>query len=106
MTVIDVDPGICGFVSRVSVVSEDGQMCKVRVATGCESVKALVDELGELDSFDVAFKNFSENPVYLAASKHYKHAACPLPSAIIKAVEIECHLALPKEVRFTPKEEE
>jgi hypothetical protein len=30
------------------------------------------------------------------ATKHCKHAACPVPSGIIKAVEVASGLALPK----------
>jgi hypothetical protein len=48
----------------------------------------------------VAFANFMENPVYIAAAKHYKHAACPVPSGIVKAIEVACGLALPKDVSF------
>ncbi|MFZ4614693.1 MAG: DUF6951 family protein, partial [Rectinemataceae bacterium] len=31
------------------------------------------------------------------------HAACPLPSAMVKVVEIACGLALPREGRFEPR---
>jgi hypothetical protein len=31
------------------------------------------------------------------AAKHCKHAACPVPSGIIKAIEVASGLALPKD---------
>ena len=105
MVIVDVDPGICGFPARISAASEDGQTCSLSVESKCEAVSALAAELASVDGYEVAFKNFSENPVYLAASRHYKHAACPLPSAIVKAVEIACGLALPKDVHFAPKKD-
>ena len=100
MAVIHVDPGICGMATVVRTESEDGQICKVSIESPCEAIKALAEEIKELDGFAVAFTPFPANPVYAAASKHYKHAACPVPSAIVKAVEVACGLALPKDVSF------
>ncbi|MFZ4614755.1 MAG: DUF6951 family protein [Rectinemataceae bacterium] len=103
--VVEVDPGICGFPARISASSEDGMACSLVIESGCEAITALAAELTQVDAYEVAFTNFAENPVYLAASRHYKHAACPVPSAIVKAVEIACRLALPKAVHFAPKVE-
>jgi hypothetical protein len=40
--------------------------------------------------------------VYRAAGKHLKHPACVVPSAILKAVEVEAGLNVPKDavIRF------
>lgn len=100
MAVVKVDPGICGLPSVVKAESEDGQICSVSVETNCEAVKAMMEELKEVDAFQAAFSNFTENPVYAAAARHYKHAACPVPSAVIKAIEVACGLALPKDVSY------
>lgn len=100
MATIHVDPGICGLPSVIRAESDDGQICRVTVESKCEAISALVAELGEVDGYAAAFSNFPDNPVYLAASRHYRHAACPVPSAVIKAIEIACGLALPKDVSF------
>lgn len=100
MATINVQPGICGMKSVIHAESEDGQTCRVTIDTPCEAIQALAAELGEVDGFSAAFSNFPDNPVYQAAARHYKHAACPLPSAIIKAVEVTCELALPETVNF------
>ncbi len=98
MAKVAVDPGICGLKSTIEAASEDGQACTLRIESDCEAIRALAQEIATLDGYEVAFKPFAENPVYLAAGRHYKHAACPVPSAIVKAVEVACHLALPKDV--------
>ncbi|MFA6508165.1 MAG: hypothetical protein WCT14_18825 [Treponemataceae bacterium] len=100
MATVRVDPGICGLKSIVTVMSEDCQTCEVKIESECEAIRALAQDLKTLDGFDAAFKPFAENPVYIAAGKNYKHAACPVPSAIIKAAEIACALALPMNVEF------
>ncbi|MHB1443957.1 MAG: DUF6951 family protein [Candidatus Humimicrobiaceae bacterium] len=38
--------------------------------------------------------------MYETCRKYCKHAACPVPSGIIKAIEVACRLALPKDVCF------
>ena len=98
MAKIAVDPGICGLKSTVTVESEDGQNCVVRIESDCGAIQAMALEIATLDAYEVAFKSFAENPAYLAAGRHYKHAACPVPSAVIKAVEVAAGLALPKDV--------
>jgi hypothetical protein len=40
------------------------------------------------------------------AAKHCKHAACPVPSGIIKAVEVASGLALPKDASIQVSQEE
>ena len=100
MSSISVDPGICGLATRILAVSEDGQACRLDIHSECEAIMALAGEITEVDGFAVAFSNFPANPVYEAATRHFKHAACPVPSAIIKAVEVACGLALPKDVQF------
>ena len=100
MSTVHVDPGICGMKTRIETSSEDGQTCAIVVESPCEAITALADELKEVDGFAAAFGKFDANPVYAAATRHYKHAACPVPSAIIKAVELACGLALPQDVSF------
>jgi hypothetical protein len=39
------------------------------------------------------------------AAKHCKHAACPVPSGIIKAIEVASGLALPKDASITVTQE-
>ena len=60
-------------------------------------------QLGDavLDRF-APLTGFQNNPVYRSASKHLKHAACAVPSAILKAIEVEAGLNVPKDavIRF------
>ena len=100
MTTIQADPGICGFKAVITVESDDSQLCTVKIETECDAIASLAASLGEVDAYEAAFKSFSQNPVYKVAEQHYRHAACPIPSAIIKAIEVECSLALPKNVEF------
>ena len=39
------------------------------------------------------------------AAQHCKHAACPVPSGIIKAIEVAAGLALPKDAHIEVAQE-
>jgi hypothetical protein len=54
--------------------------------------------LGALDMTDILSKGMGKNAVFAECSELLSHAACPVPSAIIKAAEVELGLALPKPV--------
>ena len=47
-----------------------------------------------------------EGPVTLRlAAEHLAHPACPVPSGILKAIEVESGLALPKDASIKPRKE-
>ncbi|WP_319478327.1 DUF6951 family protein [Marispirochaeta aestuarii] len=98
---LELDPGICGLKTRIEASSEDGRLVRLGIESQCPSIQALEESLEEVDAYQVCFADFRDSPVYKAAGEHFKHAACPVPSAIIKAVEAAAGLALPKDVRFT-----
>ncbi|MBI4975908.1 MAG: hypothetical protein HZC28_00405 [Spirochaetes bacterium] len=101
MVNVAVDPGICGLPSVIHAESSDMQTVHVTIDSECPSIKALEAELSAVEGYGVTFAKFSASAVYQAADKHFKHAACPVPAAIVKAVEVACNLALPKDVTFT-----
>jgi hypothetical protein len=51
----------------------------------------------ETDQWD-ALKSHVHSEVYKCASKCHLHASCPVPMAILKAIEVEAGLALPRPV--------
>ena len=103
MTKVKIDPGICGFITRVEADSDDGQEVKLKVASCCESVRKMMDELGDtFDSYEMCLVKPGEGPLFEFASKHFPvHCGCPIFSGIIKAVEVECKLALRKDASIT-----
>lgn len=97
MTRLTVTSGICGFSTTVTAErQEGGKEMSIKLESDCEMITAMDSELEPLDKMSV-FIGFLANPVYKAASKHLKHTACPVPSGIIKALEVEAGFCLPKD---------
>jgi len=103
VTKVTVDPGICGFVTTVEVDKITKQKVKVVINSECENAARLGELLIEIDKWTV-FKHHEDSEIYQAASNCHLHITCPIPIAVLKAIEVETGLALPRDVgiRFKP----
>lgn len=97
MTGVIVNSGICGFSVRIMVVMEKDKKIHVFLETECEMVKRMLEDISILD-MRAAFSGFARNPVYRSAAMHLRHVACPVPCGILKAVEVEAGVCIPRDV--------
>ena len=97
MTKVQIQPGACGMLVTVEVEKKDKKTFAVTISSECEMVKKLGSELPELVFMD-AFKRLLDNPVYMKGAACLKHVSCPVPTGILKALEVEAGLAVPRDV--------
>ena len=99
MTKVTVNSGVCGY--RVSITAEKGKDKKILITleSECEMVMDMAEDISLLDMMTL-FTGHLNNPVHRSAAKHLKHVACPVASGILKAVEVEAGLAVPKDVQI------
>ena len=105
MTKVKVNPGACGMPAEIEVEKKDSRTYTLRISSECEMVVKLAKEVPELTMMD-AFKRLQDNPVYRKGATCLKHVACPVPSAVLKALEVEAGLNVPKDVSITFVKEE
>lgn len=100
MTKVKIHPGICGLDTLVEAESEDGLEVKVKIRSGCKTIKEMTKEIGDTwDAYEVCLGKPGTGPIYdYAREKLPGHASCPAIAGIIKCVEVECNLALPAPV--------
>ena len=103
MTRVKIEPGVCGLSTKVTAESEDGMEVKVKIYSACKAVQQMAKDLGEdFDAYEVCLCHPGENEFYDYAKEHFPgHAACPTIAGIIKCIEAECKLALPRPVSIT-----
>ncbi len=101
MAKVHVNPGVCGLETTIIAISDDEQNVVLTVETACPYIQAMSAEIPEVDGYQEAFGKFGDGEIYKAANLHCKHPACPVPSGFIKAVEVACGLALPRNVVMT-----
>lgn len=99
MTKVTINPGVCGLITRVQAQSEDQIEVKVTVESDCQGISKLFEAIGDtFDAFEVCLSAPVKNPLYQAAVDYLPgHAACPVLAGIIKCMEAECRLALPRD---------
>ena len=96
MTKVLVKSGSCGFTVTVTAEKGTGRTVRISLETDCDMVQKMLEDIATLDR-TAALAGFSYNPVYLSAAKHLKHPACPVPSGILKALEVEAGLNVPRD---------
>lgn len=100
MKKMKVTPGVCGFTCIITAEANEDSEVSIQVETGCAAVKKMVEALEQpLDAYEACFVKPGSGPVYEAAV-NLAHAACPIPSALLKCIEAESGLALPCNVSF------
>jgi len=97
MTQVVVNPGICGMKTMVEVFEINKRKVRLKIDSDCEIIAKIKESLAEIDLLD-AIKSPVDSVVYKQFSKFHSHASCPVPMAIIKAIEVEVGMALPKSV--------
>ncbi len=100
MAKIRINPGACGMEVIVDVAVKDKKSFTVSIISNCKMVEKLGQELNELTMMD-AFRHIHVNPVYVKGAACLKHAACPVPSGILKALEVAAGLNVPRDVTMT-----
>ena len=97
MSKTEIHSGVCGHVTTVEARME-GKVCKLTITSDCKAIEQLAQELTEVNPMmEISCKRATPQTLQMGM-KHCYHAACPVPVGIIKAVEVEAKLALPKDV--------
>ena len=96
--IVNVMSGICGMITEIRATSDDPlKKVKLEINTRCEGIQKLAEELKEVDPMEeISFLGEGPRTLRMAA-RHCKHTACPVPSGIIKAIEVASGLALPRD---------
>jgi hypothetical protein len=98
MIKVEVDAGVCGMMTTIKAESADMQTATLEISSDCPDIRQAAEELKEIDGMQEAFGKVGDTSAYTILRKYCKHAACPVPAAIVKAAEAACSLALPKDV--------
>ncbi len=99
MTKAYLNAGSCGYTVGITVERLDKTKLNIMLDTDCEMVKLMEDDI-KGSNWKKLLKKISDSTVYISASKRVKHTGCPVPMAIIKAIEVELGIAVPKEVKL------
>lgn len=90
-----VKAGECGQETSIEARKIDPVKVVFEVTTTCEHIRALADELGEVNVAHEMSCALNETYVYTLATRHVCRNSCVVPSAILKALEVTAGIFLP-----------
>ncbi len=101
MAKAEVYAGDCGHSAMVEVRQVSKDTVQVKIHSACEMLTAMNDDLAAVKwrgKGHQVFRPIPESAVYRSAGCHIRHPGCPIPAAIIKAIEVEVGVALARDV--------
>ncbi len=99
---VTVDSGICGFHCLIEAWEKEKRKVLIRISgSECEQIQSLSEKVTEMNLRDL-FAPIGKSPVFSTAQSFGCHPSCPVPIAILKAVEVAMGMALPRDavIRF------
>jgi hypothetical protein len=100
MTTVTVEAGACGYVCMINVEREDRKTMTVEIVTGCVMIAEFAETLHCIEWMK-CLRNTPSNPVFAASYSTIGHAGCPVPAALIRAIEAEAETAVKKNIAIT-----
>lgn len=99
MAKANIHAGVCGFTTTVhATATDDPRRVDLTIESECPAIRKLGAALPHVDPFqEISFRRGMPK-THEAAVEHCSHAACPVPSGIVKAIEVAAGLALPVDV--------
>jgi hypothetical protein len=95
---VAVDSGICGFHCLVEAWEKERRKVLIRITgSECQQIQRLAECVQDL-SLKELFAPVSKNRIFSSAQACGCHPSCPVPVAVLKAVEVAMGMALPKDV--------
>ena len=101
MATVHVHPGVCGFEATIHATADEDMNVQIEITSACPQVVRLGAAVAKVSALELLRRPIHETSIYQAAGAARCHAACPVPSAIIKAIEVAAGLALPRDVQMT-----
>lgn len=102
---VEVQAGICGFVTIAQAHSDDNQHVTFSIESNCEKIKALGERLKSIGAVDAYAEIFpGGSSVLLSSARETLSgccAGCVVPVGLFKAMQVAAGLALPKDIHIT-----
>lgn len=106
MVKVEIDPGVCGHRTTVKAVGGEAYSVEVELESTCSHIQQIAEELGSVNALEQIGLRNGLPPLLRTAYARCAHAACPVPSGLIKAIEVAAGLALPQDVAMRISREE
>ncbi len=101
MATAKVHAGDCGHSAVIEARQVSKDTVQITIRSACEMLTAMNDDLAIVKwrgKGHEVFRPIPESVIYRSAGCHIRHPGCPVPAAVIKAIEVEVGVALARDV--------
>lgn len=93
-----VDAGVCKMKTLIIAKDNGMGMVDLEIKSDCPNVLKLSWHIEPVSPYAEVEAEFHKSEIYKLANEAIPHTACPVPGAIIKAVEVAGDLGLKRDV--------
>ena len=98
---VTVDAGVCKMRTVIiAKTNEDGEVV-LDIQSDCSKVLEMSWGVKPVYAWSCVESPMNETEIYQLASKCLKHAACPVPCAVLKAIEVAGELGIKRDAVIT-----
>lgn len=96
---IEVDAGVCKMKTMIHAVQDDATgMVRVEIKSDCHNILRFSWRFPDINPYTEIESPMCETDTYRHASKYIPHAACPIPCAVIRAVEVASDMGIRRDI--------
>jgi hypothetical protein len=98
---VTVEPGVCKMKTTIVAKMDDDMNVAFEIHSDCKSVMKFAEKLQPVSPYSEVGNHFFDSEIYKNANGTIAHLACPVPCAVVKALEVAGGLGLKKNVTIT-----
>ncbi|MDY0293640.1 MAG: hypothetical protein RBQ77_03605 [Candidatus Methanomethylophilaceae archaeon] len=97
---VRVDAGVCKMITTIHAKQNDMGLVELDVKSDCPNILRMTWIMEPVSPYTEVEAPMNETVIYKWASERLPHAACPVPCALVKAVEVAGDLGLKRAVKI------
>ena len=103
-----VDAGVCKMRTLITAKDNGMGLIELDIKSDCPNILKMSWKLEPMSPYAEVEAEFSKSTIYKLANDTIPHTACPVPSAMVKALEVAGDLGLKRGVtiEFVPDDAE
>ncbi len=103
-----VDAGVCKMRTLITAKDNGMGLIELDIKSDCPNILKMSWRLEPMSPYAEVEAEFSKSTIYQLANDAIPHTACPVPSAMVKALEVAGDLGLKREavIRFVEDDEQ
>ena len=98
---VNVDAGVCKMKTRIHAAQQEDMMVRIDIESDCHHILKMSWRVQPINPYSEIESRICDTDVYKWANEVLPHAACPVPCAIIKAVEVASDMGIKRDVSIT-----